>query len=81
MGVHEPSRAKTGYAFIRRRVVEQTVWIYADSLKDARRILGDGRSVDETDDERTLSLTLKRCPSEDVAQDGSSPPHNPVQEG
>lgn len=52
------------YAFVRRRVVEQEIWIVAESVDHARRKARTGES-DEQDDERTLRMALRRMPDHD----------------
>lgn len=58
------------FAFILRKTVEQTIWIEADSVKAARAVLGPaddfvGLDTDDSDDERTLSLSFRRDPAQD----------------
>ena len=54
----------TRFAFVRRRVVEQTIWVQADTVQDARAKAGAGWS-DMTGDDEVVSMTLRRAPQED----------------
>lgn len=52
------------WAFNRRVVDDQTIWVEADTLQEARA-KADRDEADHTDDPRRVSRTLRRLPEAD----------------